>query len=612
MPAGVATVRRAYGAGDPRPTTWATTRRLSRVRACTRFSGPETSTTTRSVARLNPVNPEAAVVTTTPVKLRCSSGVTSPETRTSLGRTRTGPSRPVSIGTVWKNGPLTLAIVATTVTTESMAATLFAGPSSCAVLGSTASPWMRKPESACTVTRETTRTSLCAAESSVTSMSRGVISATRTSTPLGIGTSEGCTRQCHTDPENVSGSTLVITRGRERSFSSSPPLPLISTATAPGCCLIGRPGGPRTSSRSMSVWVTGCCAATATYSITAKNRAASLIGQLRRNSWPKLPAIEQRPYEGLVHRGVPLLGADDLLDDDAVAVDHEALWHARRLQRLADRPRAILQDVEVEAEVVHELHHNFRPVLIHAHGDDAEVAPLEVLAELLHRGHLEAAGVAPGRPDVEEHDLPAVVREGRGLAGARVHDAKVGSARAGSDQVELGAELDRERDAEHDGHRRARDQAPLARARHTVTKQRRRSSCTSRVGSALANTAFPATNVSAPAACAAAIVWREMPPSTSRNAREPRAFNSSRARRILSFEAGMYDCPPKPGLTVMMSSRSRSATTSSTIESDVLGLRASPAIMPRLLQCTRWRCACGDTSGWKVNTDAPASANRSM
>ena len=35
----------------------------------------------------------------------------SPETRTSFGKTRTGPRGPVSIGTVWKNGPLTLAIV---------------------------------------------------------------------------------------------------------------------------------------------------------------------------------------------------------------------------------------------------------------------------------------------------------------------------------------------------------------------------------------------------------------------------------------------------------------------------------------------------------------------
>src|SRR6266446_6891593 len=40
---------------------------------------------------------------------------------------------------------------------------------------------------------------------------------------------------------------------------------------------------------------------------------------------------------------------------------------------------------------------------------------------------------------------------------------------------------------------------PLLPVRHTVTMQRRRSSCTSRAGSALAKIALPATNVSAPA-----------------------------------------------------------------------------------------------------------------
>jgi len=53
-------------------------------------------------------------------------------------------------------------------------------------------------------------------------------------------------------------------------------------------------------------------------------------------------------------------------------------------------------------------------------------------------------------------------------------------------------------------------------------------------------TELPATKVSAPAACAAAIVCAVIPPSTSRNAREPRAVSSSRARRIFSFEEGRY------------------------------------------------------------------------
>ena len=112
------------------------------------------------MARASPPSPDAAVVTTTPVKLRCSRGRTSPETRTSFGNTRTGPRGPVSIGTVWKNGPLTLEMVAAIVVTESMPATFFAGPTRCTVAGRTVTPCSRKPESASTVTRDATRTSL--------------------------------------------------------------------------------------------------------------------------------------------------------------------------------------------------------------------------------------------------------------------------------------------------------------------------------------------------------------------------------------------------------------------------------------------------------------------
>src|SRR5437016_2097699 len=92
--------------------------------------------------------------------------------------------------------------------------------------------------------------------------------------------------------------------------------------------------------------------------------------------------------------------------------------------------------------------------------------------------------------------------------------------------------------AEHQRHHRADPHGPLPLGRHTVTRQRRRRSWTSRAGSLLVKIALPATNVSAPAAWAVAMVCEEIPPSTSRNAREPCAVSSSRARRILSFDAG--------------------------------------------------------------------------
>src|SRR4029077_19269577 len=97
--------------------------------------------------------------------------------------------------------------------------------------------------------------------------------------PLGTGTSEAWSRMCQRDPENVSGTVLLITRGSERSLSSSPPLPLSSTEMAVGSCLIERPGGATTSSSSANNWVIGCWAATATYSVPEKNSAASLPGQ---------------------------------------------------------------------------------------------------------------------------------------------------------------------------------------------------------------------------------------------------------------------------------------------------------------------------------------------
>src|SRR2546425_5971399 len=41
------------------------------------------------------------------------------------------------------------------------------------------------------------------------------------------------------------------------------------------------------------------------------------------------------------------------------------------------------------------------------HGDEHEALALLLLPEALHRRHLLAARQAPGRPEVDEHDLPA-------------------------------------------------------------------------------------------------------------------------------------------------------------------------------------------------------------
>src|SRR6266571_1356963 len=174
-------------------------------------------------------------------------------------------------------------------------------------------------------------------------------------------------------------------------------------------------------------------------------------------------------------------------------------------------------------------------VAIHTHRRDPKIRTPELLVQLFHRRHFSTTRGAPRSPDVHQHDFPPIIGEGSRLVRAQVRGAESRSARSYLNGVNLRTQPDRERDAEHGGHHDARDQCPLLPVRHAVTMQRRRSSCTSRAGSALANTALPATKVSAPASCAAAIVCLAMPPSTSRKNRASCVVRSVWARRILSF-----------------------------------------------------------------------------
>src|SRR2546425_3125535 len=516
--------------------------------------------------------------------------VTSPAIRTVLGEIRTTPRGVVSIGTVWKKGPLTLEITVGSVVTESSLVRLFACSHRLPRRGLIGSLRSTEPVSASTLTRGTIRTSLCDTESSRISISRGRISATCTSIPLGISTSLGWSWMRHSEAENVSGMTLRITRGKERSLRISLPLPEITTFTPAGCCRTVRPGGMPIASRRAKLCVRVCCAATATYSMIEKNRAASLIGQLRTNSCPRLArtVIDQSPDQGFIHRAIPLRGADHFLDDHPVAIDHPALGHAGRLVDPLDGRRLVVQDVEAEPQLARERQDHGIVLLVDAHRHHPEVAaPPEPAVQALHRRHLHAAWQAPGGPHVEQHDPAAVVGERRWASAPQVFGVKRGCGGAHTQQVDLRRDFDGERSAEHQRHHDGDRDRPLPRWRHTVTRQRRRRSRTSRAGSPLVKIALPATNVSAPAAWAAATVWDVTPPSTSRNAREPCAASSSRARRILSFEAGRYVCPPNPGFTVMMSSRSTSATTSSASCSGDPGLSASPASIPLLRAATR-------------------------
>ena len=104
---------------------------------------------------------------------------------------------------------------------------------------------------------------------------------------------------------------------------------------------------------------------------------------------------------------------------------------------------------------------------------------------------------------------------------------------------------------------------------------------------------------------------RVIPPSTSSIARLPTASSIRRARAIRSTLYSMKRCPPKPGFTLMIRSRSISRTISSTVDSEVAGLSVTPAMQPSSLMRATWRSRCGAASTWIVSTFAPAFAKSS-
>src|SRR5690348_15362776 len=177
------------------------------------------------------------------------------------------------------------------------------------------------------------------------------MSVTVTSAPLGTGTSLVASRSVHCVPVMVSGTALVTTRCSVRSLSSSLPRPETTTAMGGSASCSVRPGGSSSTRRAAKDWVIGCCSATATYSISDRNSAASLMGQFRVTSSVSLLAMGEPFDERFVHRAVPFGGPDHFLDDDAVPVDHEALGDARGLVDLLDVARLVVQDLEREAEL---------------------------------------------------------------------------------------------------------------------------------------------------------------------------------------------------------------------------------------------------------------------
>src|SRR5687767_8892648 len=92
------------------------------------------------------------------------------------------------------------------------------------------------------------------------------------------------------------------------------------------------------------------------------------------SAWASAGAVEKPLDEPAVYRRVPVVLADDPLDDHALPVDQEALGHAGGLIDLLHPAGRVVQDVEGEAQLRREVA-DFRGVtLVYAHRRDPEAS----------------------------------------------------------------------------------------------------------------------------------------------------------------------------------------------------------------------------------------------
>ena len=99
------------------------------------------------------------------------------------------------------------------------------------------------------------------------------------------------------------------------------------------------------------------------------------------------------------------------------------------------------------------------------------------------------------------------------------------------------------------------------------------------------NTLVPATRVSAPAATHCRAVSGVIPPSTSSAIERPDFAMRFAALSIFFDWLGMKDCPPNPGFTVMIRTRSTRSRTLSSASTGVPGLSTTPGRFPRARMC---------------------------
>src|SRR6185295_2096961 len=197
-------------------------------------------------------------------------------------------------------------------------------------------------------------------------------------------------------PAVVSGSTRVRCMGEAESLSSSRLGPETSARTGPTGRTTVRPAGGRTVTSTGTSALAGSSAAARNQRNTDRPSDVSLRGRSAKRAPRRVTSsaglAEQALDQGAVGGRVPVVRADDALDDDPAAVEQEALGHAGGLVGLLDARGAVLQQVEAQLELAPERAHVVGAALVGAHRGDGEAARRQRGVEPLHGGHLDAAG----------------------------------------------------------------------------------------------------------------------------------------------------------------------------------------------------------------------------
>src|SRR5690348_13338402 len=136
--------------------------------------------------------------------------------------------------------------------------------------------------------------------------------------------------------------------------------------------------------------------------ISGSSSTTSSVGSSE-STIPASKLVDERVDARRDRGRVPIAIRDDVVTNGAVLVDQERLRKLFRAPLLGDVAIFVEQDLERRA-LGEEFAHR-RPVVVDADGEQAERLAALLLDEALHRRHLDGAGAAPRRPEVDEHDV---------------------------------------------------------------------------------------------------------------------------------------------------------------------------------------------------------------